>query len=286
MQLGFLEFEVRDIEAWTSFLTEVLGTISVGGGRFRIDGHAWRFQLIEGPADDLATVGWELEESELDQVLARLQDSPYSVTSAPPEARGARRRYLLKDPAGIPVELVDGLELASKPFSSALVPSGFVGDEEGLGHVVLSAPDKEASRKFYEVLLGFTLSDHIVCEIYGYPVDLSFFHANPRHHSLAFGGPQPKRLHHFMLEARGGDEVGRCYDRTIRSGAAIIMTLGRHPNDRMLSFYAETPSKFQFEFGWGARKIDDSTWKPTTYNQISEWGHHPPQLVFAKKRRP
>jgi 2,3-dihydroxybiphenyl 1,2-dioxygenase len=286
MQLGFLEFEVRDIGAWTTFFTEVLGAISVGDERFRIDSYAWRFQLIEGPADDLATVGWELEEAELDQALVRLEASGHSVTSAPAAERGARRRYTLRDPAGVPVELVQGLERASKPFSSALVPSGFVGDEEGLGHVVLTAPDKAASQRFYEELLGFKLSDHIVCQIYGHPVDLSFFHANPRHHSLAFGGPQPKRLHHFMLEAKGVDEVGRCYDRTIRSGAPIMMTLGRHPNDRMLSFYALTPSKFQFEFGWGARKIDDSTWQSTTYNQISEWGHHPPQLVFAKKRRP
>lgn len=285
MQLGFLEFEVRDIDAWTTFFTEVIGAISVGDGRFRIDGHAWRFQLIEGPADDLATVGWELEEAELEATLQRIQASSHPVSEAPGAVRGARRRFRLTDPAGVPIELVEGLELASKPFSSALVPSGFVGDDEGLGHVVLSAPDKAASQRFYEQLLGFKLSDHIVCEIYGHPVDLSFFHSNPRHHSLAFGGPQPKRLHHFMLEAKAVDEVGRCYDRTIRSGAAIMMTLGRHPNDRMLSFYAQTPSSFQFEFGWGARKIDDNTWKSTTYNQISEWGHHPPQVVFAKKRR-
>jgi len=82
--------------------------------------------------------------------------------------------------------------------------------------------------------------------------------------------------------------VGRCYDRTIKARLPIMQTLGRHPNDRMLSFYAMTPSKFQFEFGWGARTVDENSWEPTTYDHISEWGHHPPQVVFArpKKDRP
>ena len=284
MQLGFLEFEVSDVDAWTRFLTDVLGTQSVGGGRFRLDGHAWRLQLLEGPADDLSAVGWEFEEDGLDAALARLKGGGFSPVEGDAAERGVNRRFTLLDPAGIPVELVSGMARASTPFESTRVSGGFVADEEGLGHVVLSAPDKEQSRVFYQDLLGFGLSDHIVCEIYGYPVDLSFFHANARHHSLAFGGPQPKRLHHFMLEAQSMDEVGRCYDRTIRSGARIMQTLGRHPNDRMLSFYARTPSKFQFEFGWGARKVSLG-WEPTTYHQISEWGHHPPQLAFSKKER-
>ena len=37
-----------------------------------------------------------------------------------------------------------------------------------------------------------------------------------------------------------------------------MQTLGRHPNDRMFSFYAKTPSGFQFEFGWGGREVDDA----------------------------
>jgi hypothetical protein len=58
-----------------------------------------------------------------------------------------------------------------------------------------------------------------------------------------------------------------------------MQTLGRHPNDRMFSFYARTPSGFQFELGWGGRQVDDATWTPTTYDHISEWGHHPPEFL-------
>jgi 2,3-dihydroxybiphenyl 1,2-dioxygenase len=286
MQLGFLEFEVREPAAWERFLTEVLGLLHVGEGRFAMDGHAWRFQLAEGPADDLACVGWELTETELAERLAGLAAAGHETRELDPSQRGAAQRHGLDDPSGVPTELVCGLDRAETPFASALVSTGFVADAEGLGHVVLTTSDKAASLRFYQDLLGFRLSDQIICELYGFDVDLSFFHVNPRHHSLAFGGALAKRLHHFMVEAADVDQVGLCYDRAIRSGVTITQTLGRHPNDRMLSFYALTPSGFQFEFGWGGRKVDDATWQPTTYSQVSEWGHHPPQVVFRKKDRP
>jgi 2,3-dihydroxybiphenyl 1,2-dioxygenase len=157
---------------------------------------------------------------------------------------------------------------------------------QGLGHVVVSSTDAERSRRFYSDLLGFRLSDKVVCEVYGHPVDISFFHGSPRHHTVAFGGPQRKRIHHFLLEVASMDDVGLAYDRALRAGVRIVLTLGRHPNDRMFSFYAKTPSGFEFEYGWGARTVDDATWEPRTYDHISEWGHHPPEvLARAQPRR-
>ena len=87
-----------------------------------------------------------------------------------------------------------------------------------------------------------------------------------------------------MIEVAGFDDVGLTMDRALRAGVPIVQTLGRHPNDRMFSFYAKTPSGFQFELGWGGREIDDATWQPTTYDHISEWGHHPPQVLTGQMR--
>lgn len=283
MQLGFLHFEVSDLERWHSFMTQVLGLVSVGDGRYTNDRHVWRFQLTEGPANDLVAVGWELEDdAALTSTLQRLKNAGIEVTEADASARMAERRFCLSDPAGTPLELVTGMATTDS-FRSEVVRSGFVADGLGLGHLVVTAPDKEASTEFYR-LLGVRHSDDIVCNFYGHAVDLSFFHVNPRHHSLAFGGPQAKRLHHFMVEARVMDEVGLAFDRALRHEVPIMQTLGRHPNDRMFSFYAKTPSGFQFEFGWGGREVDDATWTPTTYDRISEWGHHPP-IVFAPRKK-
>jgi hypothetical protein len=117
-------------------------------------------------------------------------------------------------------------------------------------------------------------------------VNIAFFHANARHHTIAFGDGQKKRIHHFMIEAGSMDDVGLAFDRALRAGVRIVNTLGKHPNDKMFSFYAKTPSGFQFEFGWGARQVDDATWEPTTYDHISEWGHHPPEFLAPKPKGP
>ena len=51
----------------------------------------------------------------------------------------------------------------------------------------------------------------------------------------------------------------------------------------MLSFYAFTPSGFQFEYGCGGRLIDDALWEPQIHDRVSEWGHHPPER-YAPRR--
>lgn len=285
MQLGFLAFEVASAAAWDTFLTEVCGLVGVGDGRYRLDEHAWRFQITEGPLDDLAAVGWELDTDELDATIQRLIAAGIAGEDADPATRSCTRRWVTRDPGGVPVELVSGMERAATPFQSPLVRSGFVADALGLGHIVLTAPDPAATRRFYTELLGFRVSDYIRTKFFGHDVDLTFLHANPRHHSLAFGGPQRKRIEHFLLEARDVDEVGHAYDRTIRAGHRIHLTMGRHPNDEMLSFYARTPSRFHFEFGWGGRTLDpDQPHEPTTYDRISNWGHHPPPFAFGRTK--
>jgi 2,3-dihydroxybiphenyl 1,2-dioxygenase len=284
-QLAYLGFEVRDLSAWEQFGTKILGlgitNRTPEGFGLRLDSYRQRFHITAGDADDLSMIGWELpNEQELAATVARLREAGVDVQEG--SAAEAEQRYVSKlfkflDPCGIPTELVIGVQRGD-PFQSEVVRSGFVAEEQGLGHLVISAKSQQENTDFYTKMLGFRLSDHIRCDVYGYKVDIAFFHANTRHHSVAFGDRQRKRLHHFMVEAKSMDEVGLAYDRAIRGGVRIMQTLGRHPNDRMFSFYAKTPSGFQFEFGWGGRHVDDSTWEPTEYQCISEWGHHPPQV--------
>jgi 2,3-dihydroxybiphenyl 1,2-dioxygenase len=293
-QLAYLAFEVSDLAAWESFATRILGLEIArrrddGSFTLRMDKRAQRFFVTPGPANDLACIGWEAaNDADLDAIVARLRAAGVSVSEASEEQRATRqvkRLFLFSDPAGNPSEISTGPTLTDAPLQRSAVRSGFVADEQGLGHLVIRANTKEESTRFYCDLLGFRLSDHIVCEYYGFKVDLSFFHANARHHSVAFGDAQKKRIHHFMLEVRSMDDVGLAFDRALKSGVRIMQTLGKHPNDGMFSFYARTPSGFQFELGWGGKQVDDATWVPTTYDHISEWGHHPPE-AFAPAPRP
>jgi extradiol dioxygenase len=100
------------------------------------------------------------------------------------------------------------------------------------------------------------------------------FHCNPRHHTIAFAQmPGMSRcLHHFMLQLQSLDDVGSTYALCQTQKVPIVMKLGKHTKDHMVSFYLRTPSEFNVEYGWGAREIDDSKWQVQTYSASAVFG--------------
>jgi catechol 2,3-dioxygenase-like lactoylglutathione lyase family enzyme len=145
-------------------------------------------------------------------------------------------------------------------------------------------PGAQRSVHFYKDVLGLKVSDYIGQEMApGMVVEATFFHAaTGRHHSLATAhAPSPKRIHYIMLEVEQMNDVGLTYDRCVAAGVPIFSGLGRHPNDRMFSFYAQTPSGFGLKFGWGGLVIDDANWEIKRYSQLSDWGHKPPAASAA-----
>jgi 3,4-dihydroxy-9,10-secoandrosta-1,3,5(10)-triene-9,17-dione 4,5-dioxygenase len=157
----------------------------------------------------------------------------------------------------------------------------FVTEEQGLGHVVLSTKDDAEALHFYRDVLGFRLRDsmRLPPQMVGRPADgdpawLRFFGCNPRHHSLAFlPMPTPTGIVHLMVEVGEADDVGLCLDRAYRRKVPMAATLGRHVNDKMLSFYMKSPSGFQIEFGCEGLEVDDDDWVARESTAVSLWGH-------------
>ena len=143
-------------------------------------------------------------------------------------------------------------------------------DVARIGHAELFTPTPEESLRFFVDVLGFRVSDDIDMGI-----SLRFLHCNSRHHSLAFAAlPQAaRRLHHIMLQTNSLDDVGAAYYLCQNLQVPIMMHLGRHTNDHMVSFYLRTPSGFAVEYGWGAREVDDRTWQVQAHTSASIWGH-------------
>jgi len=279
-QLGYLGFAVRDMQEWSKFCVDVLGlelaTNTPDLLAFRMDNYERRILVLPGD-DDLAFVGWQVASHEaLDTIVVRLRAAGVDVVggSAEDAARRAVERVVsFCDPAGNPIELFCGPSLAESGFSSARVPAGFVAGDLGLGHIVLTSNDNHEHTVFYCDLLGLRKSDFIVADLGGFKVDIVFLHANARHHSLAFGGRQQRRMHHFSIQLVDLDDFGRMFDRASRCDYKLVTNIGRHPNDRMLSFYLCTPSGFEVEIGWGGITIDDADWCSCTYDRTSLWGH-------------
>ena len=280
-KLGYLGLEVSDLGAWRRFARDLLG-LAIGASRpggalpLRMDGYAHRFLLHEGQADDVAYIGWELQDrAAVDAMAGRLERARVAVrpgTNAEISERGVERLIWFEDPNGIRTEFFHGPSMDPEPFISEPMRSGFHTGDQGMGHVLVNARDSAETERFYRDVLGFTLTDYVDTEAF----HGVFLHVNPRHHSLAFAElPLEKRLHHVMLEVNSIDDVGHAFDRCLALGVPLQRTIGRHQNDRMVSFYGFTPSGFCFEVGWGGREIDDRNWEVRVYPGASDWGHRP-----------
>ncbi len=292
--LGYLIIGSRDLDAWRDFGCNVAGLMEGPSERddvlwLRMDDRPFRLWVQKADHDALIAPGWECASREdFESVLANLAAAGRPVERADVmEARGRKVYELARssDPAGNPMEIYYGRFVDYAPFVSPVGISGFVtGDngDMGMGHIVLTAPNFEETHDFYKKVMGFGDTD--LGRFYlagGGPDDagigFAFLHCNSRHHSLALGQmpENPNGAVHMMLEVAALEDVGRTYDRVLKSKGKwqLSATLGRHVNDKMTSFYIRTPSGFDLEYGWNGLVIDPATWVPTTSMSVSDWGH-------------
>jgi 2,3-dihydroxybiphenyl 1,2-dioxygenase len=285
LELGYLVLEVPEPDSLNQVLGEVIGLTpgeptESGAPTWRIDRRTHRLIVEPGPANDAVAIGFEAIDAEaFDSTMVRLQTTGLAVVESTGEAegRGVARLARARAPWGTDVEIVLGLAEAPTPFSSTLVPGGFLTDEVGLGHVVLVTTAFEESAAFLTEGLGFGQSDWLEMEIAeGITLEVRFYHCNARHHTVALARAPfelPQVLHHVMFETNHRDDVGAAFDRLWASDLGIPNGLGRHDNDGMFSFYLRTPAGFQIEVGFGARVVTESWSENRRYDRISAWGH-------------
>jgi 3,4-dihydroxy-9,10-secoandrosta-1,3,5(10)-triene-9,17-dione 4,5-dioxygenase len=287
--LAYLRVESTDVAAWREYGLKILGMTEGTGADpdalyLRMDEFPARLVIVPGERDHLSCSGWETANAaELDDIRARLDAAgvPYKEGTAEQLAdRRVDELISFQDPCGSTLEAFHGAALEHRRVVS---PYGhtFVTGEQGLGHVVLSTTDDEASLTFYRDVLGFRLRDsmRLPPQVVGRPADgkpawLRFFGCNPRHHSLAFlPMSTASGIVHLMIEVESADSVGLCHDRALRRKVPMSATLGRHVNDLMLSFYMKTPGGFDIEFGCEGRQVDDESWIARESTAVSLWGH-------------
>ena len=290
--LGYVIIESTDPSQWLKFGTEVVGMMEApgmpadGNVYLKMDARPFRFAIQPGDADRLLTCGWELlDKADFNRARQELLGAGIDVSEGTPEECANRRvqeLLRLRDPAGNLLELYWGGELDYAKFVSpvgiAEFITGFNGDM-GFGHAVLPATNLAETHGFYRDLLGFEDTDYMHFHFSEDPQDpgqgLHFLHVqNPRHHSLAlYQAEMPSGCVHLMVEVPGIDEVGYCLDRVQQCGIPVTSTLGRHTNDRMLSFYMATPGGFDLEFGCDGLQMDWDDYTPTRSTLPSIWGH-------------
>lgn len=283
--LGYVGVHATDLDDWRAFATGVFAMqaeASTTGVALRMDDKQQRILIHRSDRNAGAYFGWELDgAAELDAAAAHLEAHGVKVNRAQPaefESRRVAGMLWFEDPLRNRMELFYGLADAQRPFEPARPMSGFRTGALGLGHAVLTVPSADALLPFYRDVLGFRVSDYTK-----QPFNAVFLHVNARHHSLALLETGQTGWHHVMVEVLSVDDVGKAYDVALERNS-VAVTLGRHTNDHMLSFYARSPSGFMMECGWGGRCVDDATW--TVEEMVdgpSIWGHERSWLGEEKR---
>lgn len=284
--LGYVTVQTTEISRWRQFAFEVLG-FATGSGPdpdalyLRMDERAARIIVSPGDTDKINTVGWEVRDHiALQEVRHRLEaaGTPYkdlSLTDA--DSRRVEEVIAFEDPAGTLLEVFHGPVLDHSPV---VTPFGakFVTGDQGLGHVVLPALDVAGMSEFYIDVLGFMSRGAFRVPVppeFG-PVRVRFLGVNQRHHSLALCPSTTLRdpgLIHLMVEVDTLDAVGQALDRINEDGFQLSSTLGRHTNDKMVSFYVRAPGDWDIEFGTEGMRVDETFYTAEEITADSYWGH-------------
>ena len=251
------------LDDWRQFGTGLVGLQAVERGNsllaFRMDDRKQRIVIDRAMPDGARFFGWEVADAaDLDALAARLETAGVACHSRAADAGRCAARSRPDFVSAIPPAIgwrrftaPRSTRRRSRPGRSI---SGFRTGPLGLGHAVLTVENIDAMMAFYVDLLGFGLSDYILKPFRAY-----FFHVNARHHSLAMIETGKSGMHHLMVELFSLDDVGQAYDIALTQQDRVSVTLGRHTNDFMTSFYAKSPSSFMIECGWGGREIDPAT---------------------------
>lgn len=284
--LGYVQIQTTDLARWRQFAFDVLGFAEGSGPDenalyLRMDERAARLTVVAGETDEVVRIGWEVRDgAALRRVREAVSKAGITVEQLSKEDADARRveeAITFTDPAGATLEVFYGPVLDHSPV---VTPFGarFVTGAQGLGHVVLPTMDPAGTFEFYTEVLGFLSRGafRIPAPPEFGPMRIRFLGVNERHHSLALcpaphgGAPG---LIHIMVEVDSLDAVGQALDRVAKDGFSVSSTLGRHTNDKMVSFYVRAPGGWDIEFGTEGMRVDERYYTAEEITADSYWGH-------------
>lgn len=299
--LGYVGIRASDPSGWRDFATSVCGLepalippgpraaglavprpqaegVADDGSVFlKMDRRQWRVAVHPCAEEDqgLDYLGFELaRDDHFAAALESIARAGVEIRSGTEEERLARSvgdLAVLHDPAGHRIELFTR-PIVDQPMRGD-APIEFVTGELGMGHVVVYVPEVESVLAFYRNVLGFRRTDYMQFGPDG--MGIHFLRCTRRHHSIALlQVGAPRGLQHLMFEATSLDGVGMALDRAIAAGVPITSSLGRHRNDKTVSFYMQGPSGFDVEIGWDGLLVGDDWVEHEFAGGGDDWGHH------------
>jgi 2,3-dihydroxybiphenyl 1,2-dioxygenase len=297
VHLGYVVVETQKFDDWRRFGRDAIGMhlddTLTDFLRFRLDDASCRLLLRRGSAEDVVALGWQVDDDQtFDTVLARVTGPGVPVTlgtAEEAELRGAERLARFPGPNGLTQEIFTPAGRYTTPVDPA-ARGGFVTGASGMGHVALATKKPHLVRSYYNTVFDARLTDYIDETINGLKFKIRFLRVNERHHSVAIAAtngvklnPIRTRVQHVNIQVADLYDMTSSYQRVKDLGFRMALDVGQHTNDKELSYYAMTPSGFEWEVGWNPIVVDEKTWEPTTHRGISIWGHTPQGATVIDK---
>ena len=180
----------------------------------------------------------------------------------------------IRDPDGRILQIVHGDATHADAHDAKDCPSR-------LAHVVLNSHAVDATQRFFEHALGFTLADRTRI--------MAFLNCDHDHHSVAIGITDNDALNHIAFLMPDLESVMRGGGRMKDAGHAIEWGPGRHgPGDNAFNYFIDpfgvvieyTAEVEQVDASHRARGPEDWTWPP---GRVDQWGISPPPSARLKE---
>jgi 2,3-dihydroxybiphenyl 1,2-dioxygenase len=251
-----------------------------------MDDHDYRIAVHPGERDRMLYVGVELKDKwAWEQGIETLRSAGFDVTVGDADLEAQRGCFGIaqfKDPSGWPHELVYGRTYNTGGWRSGRPHSGFMSEHYGLGHTVLASHDVEIMEKYCRDVMGYKWYIQGLAKGVG-----SFwrFKNNNLSHNIAYVnnprhryGDTATMIPHIGIYCKKLDDVGIAWDIVDEQyPERVQMTLGRHMQDPVISFYSKTPAGFVIEYIWAEElDIPDGPYVERRAGKLSVWGHKMP----------
>lgn len=235
IRLGYVGIEASDLAAWEKFGRDGIGfhvEYCDDALIFRLDERSRRIVLWEGPRDDVAWFGWEVDgPDELATIEQHLQGLSIDVRPLSAEEmalRGVGRAIAFRGPMGLPFEIYCDPVVSDQPLRLNGL-SGFAAGSSGIGHIAVLVENMHEASEQIRTLMGANTTDWVEIDRKGVVTSIAFLHSNQRHHSFAIAetsGPRPdgmRTIAHLMVEVATLEDVGAASIRCKRLGYRALL---------------------------------------------------------------
>jgi catechol 2,3-dioxygenase len=150
-----------------------------------------------------------------------------------------------------------------------------------LSHVNLNCADVEASSRFFQNVMGFTLTDRSKA--------MAFLRCNDDHHAVVLADSGVNGLNHIAFMMPDLESVMRGSGRMIDYGFPIGWGVGRHgPGDNVFAYFVD-PFGFVIEYTAEVLEVNDE-YRPHgpdywvwPAGRTDHWGIAPPKPNYVKQ---